>query len=533
MSETTGDRSSDGSDGTQREAAGSGTVPAAGASGAGGVPATSGRSGNGSDIPIMGSGAGGAAPVDRPPSEGVVGCMMPTPYPAPYPLPDPPPDTGFFSCQPLAFIHRAAAQTCPAPYADPGPAPDGCATENNCKDLPHGRCLPEDFRRCRAAECLSECQSDADCKSNELCLCDAEINHCVPASCHSDAECGPGLLCISSSLGLGRTPFACQTVEDECTSSCQGYSTSTSYMYGSCTLTVRDDGSQQRTCAYSSGTGGTCGRPFLVEGVALVAEAVRRNDWLSALAGELCVETVKQELRAALAASWREAALMEHASIAAFARFSLELLALGAPADLLRDAAQAVADEQKHAELCFALASAYAGAPLGPGPLDVRRCLSDVALESVLFTTFLEGCLGETLAAVEARERARHVVDPVLEAALLRIAEDESRHAALAWRFVKWALTRSDGTRGADALFTALHRERARQVAPEALPAGISDGLARAHALLPAAERARLRREVLDEIVEPCLRALCRPRADAAVVLPGSGSGRSAVDALT
>jgi hypothetical protein len=530
MSETRRQTSSDGSGGTDQDVAGSGAMPAAGASGGGGVAATSGRGGNGSDIPIMGSGAGGMAAVDRPPSEGVVGCTMPTPYPAPYPLPDPPLETGFLVCQTSGVIHRAAAQTCPAPFADPGPAPDGCPNENNCSDLAHGRCLPQNPIACRAAECLSECQSDSDCKTDELCLCDAEINHCVPASCHSDAECGPGLLCISTSTGLGRTPFACQTAEDECTATCPNYNSTgpngaEQYLFGSCTLTVRSDGTRQRTCSYSSGTGGTCGRPFLVEGAALVARAVRRGDWLAAVA-ELRMESITPELRAALAAAWSEAALMEHASIAAFARFSLELLALGAPAELVGDAARAMSDEQQHAELCFALASAYAGAPLGPGPLEVRGCLSDVSLGAVLVTTFLEGCVGETLAAVEARERARHVLDPLLEDALLRIAEDEARHAALAWRFVQWALAQSDAA-DAGTLFTLLETERSRHVPAEALPPGVSEALARAHALVPAVERWRLRREVLDEIVAPCLHALCPRNASAELSADAPCAGHS------
>jgi hypothetical protein len=49
---------------------------------------------------------------------------------------------------------------------------------------------------------------------------------------------------------------------------------------------------------------------------------------------------------------------MEHASVAAFARFTLDLLALGAPADLVQSAQQALGDEIAHAELCFGLAGA-------------------------------------------------------------------------------------------------------------------------------------------------------------------------------
>jgi len=58
---------------------------------------------------------------------------------------------------------------------------------------------------------------------------------------------------------------------------------------------------------------------------------------------------------------------LEHASIAAFARFSLQLLSLGAPAGLIDDCTRALGDETAHARLCFQLASAYAGRAIGSG----------------------------------------------------------------------------------------------------------------------------------------------------------------------
>jgi hypothetical protein len=48
----------------------------------------------------------------------------------------------------------------------------------------------------------------------------------------------------------------------------------------------------------------------------------------------------------------------------------LELLALGAPAELVEKAHVAALDEIEHARICFALASAYGGERYGPGPLD-------------------------------------------------------------------------------------------------------------------------------------------------------------------
>jgi hypothetical protein len=65
--------------------------------------------------------------------------------------------------------------------------------------------------------------------------------------------------------------------------------------------------------------------------------------------------------RSALAARWRENGRTEHASVAAFARLTLDLMALGAPAALLAAAQRDAADEVRHTELCFSLARAIDG----------------------------------------------------------------------------------------------------------------------------------------------------------------------------
>ncbi len=101
-------------------------------------------------------------------------------------------------------------------------------------------------------------------------------------------------------------------------------------------------------------------------------------------------------------------------------------------------------DERRHTELCFALASAYAGLPLGPGELDLEGALPAPSLEHSLRTAIREGCVGETVAALEAAELGERVADPTLQSVLARIAADEKRHAELAFQFVKWALLRGD-----------------------------------------------------------------------------------------
>jgi hypothetical protein len=177
-------------------------------------------------------------------------------------------------------------------------------------------------------------------------------------------------------------------------------------------------------CCYTyTSSGEVCdGRPFVVNGTARTAEIVARRDWAASLPGR--------------GEDWARRGLDEHASIAAFAKFVLELLSVGAPADLVADAVVAMRDEVDHARLCFGLA----GDAIGPGPL--RTADLEVAgdLEAIAAATLVEGAIGETLAAVRAATEATTEEDPAVRRALRRIADDETRHAALAWRFVAWAL---------------------------------------------------------------------------------------------
>jgi hypothetical protein len=123
---------------------------------------------------------------------------------------------------------------------------------------------------------------------------------------------------------------------------------------------------------------------------------------------------------------------MEHASIAAFARFSLQLLSLGAPPDLVEASTRALADETAHTKLCFELASAYAGRALGPGKLDVENSLAVTSLLDVVELVIAEGCFGETVAALEAREAADAAADPTPKSRA-------TRSATRSWRFDSFA----------------------------------------------------------------------------------------------
>jgi hypothetical protein len=257
------------------------------------------------------------------------------------------------------------------------------------------------------------------------------------------------------------------------------------------------------TCVFG---GCATGRPFLVEGAERVAPAARRSDWRELTPPGLRVAELQGALPARLAREWTRVALMEHASIAAFARFTLQLMSLGAPPELIEQATAAMADETRHAKACFALASAYAGEPVGPGRLAVERSLDELSLTAIVRLTIREGCVGETVAAIEAREAAEHATDPQVRALLSMISEDETRHAELAYQFLKWALSSGDM-----ALHAAVHDEfealrRETECQPTSLDAVECELLQ--NGVIPQPLRDAIRAAAIADVILPCAHAL-------------------------
>jgi hypothetical protein len=151
-----------------------------------------------------------------------------------------------------------------------------------------------------------------------------------------------------------------------------------------------------------------------------------------------------------LGAYLSEVAHLEAASVAAFRSLRRELRHHGAPRSLLHAAARAAGDEVRHARAMARLARRHGGVPrkvrVQGTPL---RTLAEIATENAV-----EGCVRETYGALVATYQARAAGDADLRAAMQRIAKDETRHAALAWKIQDWAdrrLEASDRRRVGDA----------------------------------------------------------------------------------
>jgi hypothetical protein len=250
------------------------------------------------------------------------------------------------------------------------------------------------------------------------------------------------------------------------------------------------------------------GRPFLVGGAPRVAAVACRRDWSSELRPNLAGLGAGECAR--LGEHWLEVALMEHASIAAFARFALDLLALGAPPDFVLSAHQAMADETAHARDAFALASAYLGRKVGPGRLELGSP-EERSPREIVRTTVLEGCIGETMAAAEAAEALATATDPAVREALSRIVRDETAHAALAWRFLAWALQSPNGDVSSAAAAELAHLAAANASGDIAVARATRvTGRLATHGMLDDLARRDVARQALQQVAGPCARELLR-----------------------
>ena len=419
------------------------------------------------------------------------------------------PTTHLITCG-NGFVHRPFAVACVLPptsggsagaAGEPGeagapatlPAPADCRVDADCSSLRLGFC---DSPGGQLPRCETGCLQDSDCAPQQLCLCNGSAHggQCVFARCKADTECGGTSLCASASAPCSGTSFACLSPQDECT-------TNADCGNGTC---------ETIDTPYRSCNNGVCGRPFLVAETARLAAVIASPEWLddSALTPDL--RKLGARARATLAAHWTRLAQMEHASIAAFARFSLQLLSVGAPAHLIEACTRAIADETAHTRLCFEMASHYGGLPLGPARLDISHCLDETSLTGIMKLVLSEGCLGETGAALEALEAAATATDPAVIQAFSRIARDEQRHAELAFQFLQWALARSPSSVRSQLAREAAVRLREFELAatPSERPLDTAEPDLSAHGLLSPTAIHAVRRHAARGVVAPLLASL-------------------------
>jgi hypothetical protein len=277
-------------------------------------------------------------------------------------------------------------------------------------------------------------------------------------------------------------------------------------LYGDCY-----EASVEDACCYHAYISGfAVGRPFEIDGRPRLAEDSCDTSWCAEL--ELDLSGLSGAARRRVAWAWKRTAFGEHASVAAFARFVLQLTHVGAPAALVAEATRAMADEIRHARDAFAIASALADEAVGAGALDASGALSGLDLASIVRATVREGCVAETISAAQAAIARDACVEPTIRAVLDGVAADEQRHATLAWRFVRWAVERDASMRAVVA------DELARGFEVPTLAADAHADALRAYGALSEPEMYAIGRRVFDDVVLPCARALLGEREVGAIV---------------
>ena len=441
--------------------------------------------GVGCDAETPPTGPADAGPVDAGPTDAARPpdpCANPTPV-----LNTAGKASGWVRCEDGA-LNRIAAGTCePAP---PGPAcVDGtsgaCRVDQDCVASRDGRCVDRNSSFPEGeCGCVYGCETDADCAADQICLCDvADGARCVPATCATNADCATSECGLSASevSGCGFDyATACRTPADAC--------------HSTAACDTGEDCVPGPQSPWLCEGRAICGRPLLIDGALRLAAPEGRCDWSEGLQ-PLAPSPAEA---AALATFWCNIAALEHASVASFSKFSLQLMALGAPADLLMGTQRAAADEVVHAQLAYGLASAYAQQPIGPGPLALGDLNIETDPAAIVAALVEEACVGETLGAADAAAAAADCTDPVVATVWRRIAEDELRHAQLGWRTLQWMLAKHPETRAvAAAAFTHAHDHwmaRARAARPgAAMPT-----------VLGALDRAQVHREALLKVITPC-----------------------------
>lgn len=182
------------------------------------------------------------------------------------------------------------------------------------------------------------------------------------------------------------------------------------------------------------------GRLLRLRGGARLPEVASGAAWRDEATVQL--EGLSADERGILTASWLAVACMGHGAVAAYGQLAVHLAALGAPADLVEQTHRAALTEIAHARRCFGLASAFAGKPLGAGPISelARAEKHPVTFARLAIGTLVQGCLTGAVVAATASTGARTASDPAVQSVLNLLTAGETQHLELAWSIFEWAV---------------------------------------------------------------------------------------------
>jgi len=193
------------------------------------------------------------------------------------------------------------------------------------------------------------------------------------------------------------------------------------------------------SCKYCAA--GVPGRPFIVDGKSRTTISIEIDNELDSTPwtpSEVRNASTNDSVGKEIGRRWLEQAEGEHASVASFARHTLQLMSIAAPSKILVSSQKAAVDEVNHSKICYGLASSILGYNYEAGPLDIEHSLEKLDLKEVVNSLIKEGCIEETISSVEARLGSYTSKEPVFQTALTQIASEETNHAQLAWDTINW-----------------------------------------------------------------------------------------------
>lgn len=98
----------------------------------------------------------------------------------------------------------------------------------------------------------------------------------------------------------------------------------------------------------------------------------------------------------------------------------------------------------EHAELAAMVAGRYGGEKIQLNKYQQHSTIITQSLEELVMSTYEEGCLEETLSALDALKKVENTDNAALKGVWSRIAVDEAHHANYAWRVVRYYLSRME-----------------------------------------------------------------------------------------
>jgi hypothetical protein len=135
---------------------------------------------------------------------------------------------------------------------------------------------------------------------------------------------------------------------------------------------------------------------------------------------------------------WAEMAESEAESVGAFLDLAARLEAVGADCELIDRCFAAAADERRHARLCDRQAGRFAPRPEPVAQHEGGGIPRSLAIAQLALESYIDGVLGEGMAAGRIERWAGDAPDPRTSGMLRSIGRDERRHAELAVDIVTW-----------------------------------------------------------------------------------------------